>query len=77
MSHTPVDTRLGMDEDQGFQPGFSQRRPIFARELLKLLGVEREPREAQRKAVRDWLSENTPGRSLLRSLRRTRLTGHL
>jgi hypothetical protein len=73
MNHTSVDTRLGADEDQGFQPGFSHRRPVFARELLALLGVDGASEETQRNAVRDWLAQNVPGRSLSRSLRRAGL----
>jgi hypothetical protein len=72
-SVTP-DTSLGTDEDQGFQAGFSKRRPIFARELLGLLGVERRSPDDQRRAVRTWLTENSAGRALLRSLRRAGLT---
>ena len=73
MSSTAQDTKLGTDDDQGFQPGFSQRRPIFARDLLKQLGVQGEGLEAQRRAVALWLTENAAGRALTRSLRRARL----
>lgn len=72
---SPLTTRrvLGTDPDQGFRLGHSVRRPVFARDLLKALDVEREPLEAQRAAVQKWLEENKPGRALSRSLRRARL----
>ena len=51
----------------------SQRRPIFARELLSKLGVERAGFEVQRQAVRAWLAENTASKALVRSLHRAGL----
>ena len=64
---------LGIDENQGFQPGHSRRRPVFARELVTFLGIEGQDPDDRRAAVAAWLSENLAGVALMRSLQRAGL----
>jgi hypothetical protein len=72
-STTSVEPEPLVDDDQGFQPGHVDGGPVYARDLLGLLGVASAPARVQKSAVKAWLKTHTPGASLRRSLRRSRL----
>lgn len=57
-------TRSRVDLDQGFLPGRSPREPRLAKDLLRLLEVDRKSRDEQREAVKKWLQDHRPSRLL-------------
>jgi hypothetical protein len=67
-------THIKIDEEQGFQAGRAPEEPVFARELLVMLGVMTAPFARKQAEVRKWLDQHQDaGASLVRSLKRSRL----